>query len=218
MSRTRAYSQDTLDIQKRYFDIMQELVDAKKIPGSLAGFCEVYGIDRRHWYAQRADNGRGYFEVSWLVPNQVFWRLRKLADARHGKKIQEMKILPRAVYRVSSFLCLFLFFWKRINRGVWGGKKRETFSFLFYFFSFKITRKAIALFAFVLYDAECQHHRPSKKAIAFMKKPIAFSGVMKSNWFLLIYMMQISSIIRRSEKQLLYLLFSSSVSLAPSSG
>lgn len=68
MSRTRAYSQDTLDIQKRYFDIMQELVDAKKIPGSLAGFCEVYGIDRRHWYAQRSDNGRGYFEVSWLVP------------------------------------------------------------------------------------------------------------------------------------------------------
>lgn len=50
-----------------------------------------------------------------------------------------------------------------------------------------------------------------------MKKPIAFSEVMKSNWFLLIYMMQISSIIRRSEKQLLYLLFSSSVSLVSSS-
>lgn len=68
MSRTRVYSQDTLDIQKRYFDTMQELADGGKLPGGITGFCEVYGIDRRHWYAQRSDNVRGYFEVSWLVP------------------------------------------------------------------------------------------------------------------------------------------------------
>lgn len=68
MSRTRAYKQETLDIQKRYFDVMQELVDAKRLPGGLSGFCDTYGIDRRHWYAQRNDNGKGYFEVAWLVP------------------------------------------------------------------------------------------------------------------------------------------------------
>lgn len=68
MSRTRAYKQETLDIQKRYFDVMKELVDAKRLPGGLSGFCDTYGIDRRHWYAQRNDNGKGYFEVAWLVP------------------------------------------------------------------------------------------------------------------------------------------------------
>lgn len=68
MSRARAYKQDTLDIQKRYFDVMQELADNKKLPGGLVGFFNTYGIDSRHWYAQRANNGRGYFEVAWLVP------------------------------------------------------------------------------------------------------------------------------------------------------
>jgi hypothetical protein len=68
MSKTRAYEQETLDIQKRYFDVMNELVDNKRLPGGLSGFCETYSIDRRHWYAQRADNGKGYFEVAWLIP------------------------------------------------------------------------------------------------------------------------------------------------------
>lgn len=68
MSRTRAYKQETLDVQQRYFNIVQELLDADRIPGGIAGLCEVSNIDRRHWYVQRKDNGRGYFEVAWLVP------------------------------------------------------------------------------------------------------------------------------------------------------
>lgn len=44
MSRTRAYSQDTLDIQKRYFDIMQELVDAKKFPEASQGSVRFTGL------------------------------------------------------------------------------------------------------------------------------------------------------------------------------
>lgn len=68
MSRTRAYKQDTLDIQRRYFEIMQELIDGKRLPGGLAGFCETYGIDNRHWYAQRKNPSKGYFEVAWLIP------------------------------------------------------------------------------------------------------------------------------------------------------
>lgn len=31
-------------------------------------FCTKYGIDKRHFYTQRKDQGRGYFEVGWLVP------------------------------------------------------------------------------------------------------------------------------------------------------
>lgn len=68
MSKTRAYKKETLDIQKRYFDVMNELACSKRLPGGLSGFFETYGIDSRHWYAQRADNGRGYFEVAWLIP------------------------------------------------------------------------------------------------------------------------------------------------------
>lgn len=68
MSRTRNYKQDTLDIQKRYFETMALLAETKKFPGGLFGFLTTYGIDSRNWYSQRTNNGRGYFEVAWLVP------------------------------------------------------------------------------------------------------------------------------------------------------
>ncbi len=68
MSKRRNYSQDTLDCQQRFFDTLQKLYDAQKLPGGLSGFCETYGIDKRHLYAQRADMGKGYFEVGWLLP------------------------------------------------------------------------------------------------------------------------------------------------------
>lgn len=69
-----------------------------------------------------------------------------------------------------------------------GGKKRETFSFLFYFFSFKNTRKAIAFFAFVLYDAEYQHRRPpKKKQLLLWKNQLLFSVSKKQLVFIDIY-------------------------------
>lgn len=75
MSRARAYKQETLDIQKRYFEAIQVLLDEGKLPGRLIGYLDTYGIDSRHWYAQRADNGRGYFEVSWLLPLIRYFRV-----------------------------------------------------------------------------------------------------------------------------------------------
>lgn len=68
MSKRRNYSQETLDVQQRFFDVLQQLNEEKRLPGGMTGFCETYGIDKRHLYAQRADMGKGYFEVGWLVP------------------------------------------------------------------------------------------------------------------------------------------------------
>lgn len=68
MSKTRVYKQETLDIQQRYFDLIQELINNRRIPGGLTGFCESYGIDRRHFYTQRSNLNRGYFEVAWILP------------------------------------------------------------------------------------------------------------------------------------------------------
>lgn len=68
MSRTRNYMRDTLDIQRRFFDTLEELNRQGRIPGKIAGFCGAYGIDRRHWYAQRKNPYRGYFETAWIVP------------------------------------------------------------------------------------------------------------------------------------------------------
>lgn len=68
MSRTRVYKPETLAVQERFFEVLQELADAKRLPGGVNGFCECYGIDRRHLYTQRANRIKGYFEVAWVVP------------------------------------------------------------------------------------------------------------------------------------------------------
>ena len=75
MSRARAYKQATLDIQQRFFDVMQELADEKRLPGGIAGYCEMYDVDRRHYYAQKNDIGKGYFEVAWLLPLIKYFRV-----------------------------------------------------------------------------------------------------------------------------------------------
>jgi len=67
MSRRRAYSEQTLAIMRRYFSAF-DAAKANKLFTSVTAFCEGYHIDKRHFYAQRADLGKGYFEVSWLVP------------------------------------------------------------------------------------------------------------------------------------------------------
>lgn len=68
MSRTRNYDNATLGIQRRFFEVVEELVSSHKIKGGIAGYCEIASIDRRHFYTQRKDHGRGYFEVAWILP------------------------------------------------------------------------------------------------------------------------------------------------------
>lgn len=68
MSRARNYKQDTLDVQRRFFEALHLLADTKRIPGGLYGYCTSYGLDRRHMYTQERVPGRGYFEVAWITP------------------------------------------------------------------------------------------------------------------------------------------------------
>lgn len=67
MSRRRAYSEQTLAIMQRYFAAF-DAAKENKLFKSVSAFCEDYKIDKRHFYAQRQDLCKGYFEVSWLVP------------------------------------------------------------------------------------------------------------------------------------------------------
>lgn len=67
MSRRRVYNQKTLDVIDRFFIAFDTLLEEKTLRG-FQTYCRLYGIDKRHLYAQKMDHGRGYFEVYWLMP------------------------------------------------------------------------------------------------------------------------------------------------------
>lgn len=67
MSRRRNYSEDTIAIMERFFQAFQTSLDNKLIKNT-SQFCTTNNIDKRHFYAQRNDLGRGFFEVGWLIP------------------------------------------------------------------------------------------------------------------------------------------------------
>ena len=57
MSRRRVYSDNTLAIMERFFTAFD-----------IAEYCRDNSIAPPHFYTQRKDRNRGYFEVGWLVP------------------------------------------------------------------------------------------------------------------------------------------------------
>lgn len=67
MSRRRNYSPETIAIMERFYDAF-DFCNANKIIKTITGFCDDNGIDKRHFYAQRKDLGRGFFEMSWMLP------------------------------------------------------------------------------------------------------------------------------------------------------
>lgn len=67
MSRRRVYSQDTLSIMKRFFNAVEDCRKNKLIT-SYTDFCRDNNIDKAHFYTQRKDLNRGFFEVGWLCP------------------------------------------------------------------------------------------------------------------------------------------------------
>ena len=67
MSRKRAYKEETTQIITRFFEAVDILIVMKKIRG-IQTYCNLYEIDKRNFYAQKKDIGKGYFEVQWILP------------------------------------------------------------------------------------------------------------------------------------------------------
>lgn len=67
MSRTRKYNADTFAIMDRYFIAVEACVKAKLLK-NLTAYCADTGIEKNHFYIQRKDRTRGYFEVGWVAP------------------------------------------------------------------------------------------------------------------------------------------------------
>jgi len=67
MSRRRVYKEESVAVMERFFAAVDALIENKTIRG-LQTYCRLHDIDKRHFYAQKTDPGRGYFEVAWLLP------------------------------------------------------------------------------------------------------------------------------------------------------
>lgn len=65
MSKARAYSQDTLDAMTRFFQAIIICRD-NGLLDSVTDFCVRHNIDKAHFYTQRKNLGRGFFEVGWM--------------------------------------------------------------------------------------------------------------------------------------------------------
>lgn len=66
MSRRRAYSPETLETMRRFFAAFDESRGRGLVDNVTAWLAEA-GIDKRHFYAQRRDLYKGYFETAWLT-------------------------------------------------------------------------------------------------------------------------------------------------------
>ena len=67
MSRARVYSQSTLDVMKRFFDAF-EVARQNNLITNVGDYCKEYNIDKAHFYTQRKNLGRGFFEIGWAIP------------------------------------------------------------------------------------------------------------------------------------------------------
>lgn len=67
MSKTRVYLDSSLEVMNRFYEAVDTLVAEKKIRG-VATYCRLYGIDRRHFYNQRNNPDKGYFQIGWAIP------------------------------------------------------------------------------------------------------------------------------------------------------
>lgn len=66
MSRRRVYSENTIAIMERFFQAFEKCHERKMF--KVIDYCRENNIDKAHFYTQRKDRNRGFFEVGWLVP------------------------------------------------------------------------------------------------------------------------------------------------------
>jgi len=57
----------TIDVVRRFYEVIDQLISSGTIRG-VNTYCAEYGIDRRHFYHQKDDFNKGYFEVYWILP------------------------------------------------------------------------------------------------------------------------------------------------------
>lgn len=67
MSNTRRYNEDTLAVMDRFFTALDACKKQKLIKNFTAYF-DAHGIAAPHFYMQRKDRSRGFFEIGWAVP------------------------------------------------------------------------------------------------------------------------------------------------------
>ena len=67
MSAKREYTEETKAVMLRFFEAVGVLILHKKIRG-IQTYCNLAGIDRRHYYGQKTDLTRGWFQISWALP------------------------------------------------------------------------------------------------------------------------------------------------------
>lgn len=67
MSRRRAYSEETLGIMRRFFEAVDAIKEYKRI-SNVQQYLDLIGVPKSHYYMQRKEIHRGFFEVGWIVP------------------------------------------------------------------------------------------------------------------------------------------------------
>lgn len=67
MSRRRVYRDETIAVMQRFFQAIDFLISAEQLRG-IQTFCNTYEIDKRHFYHQKNDLNKGFFEIYWIIP------------------------------------------------------------------------------------------------------------------------------------------------------
>ncbi len=67
MSKPRDYNENSLRVMERFFQAFEICRETKRIK-SVTDFCRANRIDKAHFYTQRKDPSKGFFQVGWIVP------------------------------------------------------------------------------------------------------------------------------------------------------
>lgn len=67
MSKTRSYTQISINIMLRFYEAVDTLILMKRIRGKQT-YCTIAEIDKRKYYEQQKDINKGHFQVSWMIP------------------------------------------------------------------------------------------------------------------------------------------------------